>query len=402
MNFSGYVNQIVADPEESIFYSPFNKIPRTFSEEEKNGIVSDGKSAIMEGAVAGYEAISIFFEEEYYPSARTSIGASELPDGKEFYEQRVSYFTTTGQTIEEIHQTGLEEVSRIKAEMQQIINELKFKGDFNDFLTFLRTNPQFYAKTPLELIKEASYIAKKADAKMPSMFELLPRQSYGVAPVPDHLAPKYTGGRAVGAPISGTESGYYWVNTYNLPSRPLYTLEALTLHEAVPGHHLQGALSQELEGIHPFRQNLYISAYGEGWGLYCEYLGTEMGFYQDPYSAFGRLTYEMWRACRLVVDTGIHAYGWTRDEVVDYLAENTALSYHEIGTETDRYISWPGQALAYKTGELKIRELRKRAEDALIERFDVREFHNRLLSQGTVTLPILELIIDEYIAEKLK
>ena len=261
--------------------------------------------------------------------------------------------------------------------------------DLKSFITSLRNDPKFYATTPEQLLKEASYIAKKADGMLPKLFALLPRQPYGVEPVPSHLAPTYTAGRYSGASISGKRAGFYWVNIYNLKSRPLYALEALTLHEAVPGHHLQIALTQELSQLPEFRRNLYVNAFGEGWGLYSEYLGTEMGFYKDPYSLFGKLTYEMWRACRLVIDVALHTKGWTREQAVTYLSENTALSLHEVNTEINRYISWPGQALAYKMGELKIKELRKKAETSLKDKFDIREFHGIVLSQGTVTLKIL-------------
>lgn len=269
------------------------------------------------------------------------------------------------------------------------------------FIAFLRTDPQFYATSPEELLKHARNIAKKLDEQLPRYFKTLPRKPYGVAPVPDAIAPKYTGGRYVGTSPESTDPGYYWVNTYNLPSRPLYVIPSLTAHEAVPGHHLQGALNNELpESIPQFRRNLYLSAYGEGWGLYTEYLAEAMGIYTTPYEHFGKLTYEMWRACRLVVDTGIHAFGWTREKAVAFMAENTALSLHEVNTEIDRYISWPGQALAYKIGELKIRELRKKAEQQLGNQFDIREFHEVILEKGTVTLPLLEERINQYITSK--
>jgi uncharacterized protein (DUF885 family) len=285
--------------------------------------------------------------------------------------------------------------------MEQIIEDLDFKGSFEEFFQFLRTDPQFYAKTPKELLMIARDIAKRADAQLPRFFKTLPRKPYGVAPVPDAIAPKYTGGRYVGTSKNSTDPGLYWVNTYDLPSRTLYTLPSLTVHEAVPGHHLQGALNLELgDSIPKFRKNLYLSAYGEGWGLYSEFLAEEMGMYTTPYEHFGKLTYEMWRACRLVVDTGIHAKGWTRKQVVDFMSSNTALSLHEINTETDRYISWPGQALSYKIGELKIRELRKKAETALGSKFDIRDFHEVVLGQGTVTLSILEQRINEYIKKR--
>ena len=301
-------------------------------------------------------------------------------------------------TAEDIHQIGLKEVARIKAEMQKIIDELEFKGSFAEFLKFLRTDEQFYASSPTELLMIARDMAKRADAQLPRFFKTLPRMPYGVAPVPDAIAPKYTGGRYIPTRTGSTNPGFYWVNTYDLPSRTLYTLPSLTVHEAVPGHHLQGSLNQELgDSIPQFRKRLYLSAYGEGWGLYSEFLAEEMGMYTTPYEHFGKFTYEMWRACRLVVDTGIHAKGWTRGQVVDFMSSNTALSLHEINTETDRYISWPGQALSYKIGEIKIRELRKKAEKALGDKFDIREFHEVILGQGTVTLAILEKRVNNYI-----
>jgi uncharacterized protein (DUF885 family) len=269
---------------------------------------------------------------------------------------------------------------------------------------FLRNDPQFYAKTPEELLKHARNIAKKLDEQLPRYFKTLPRKPYGVAPVPDAIAPKYTGGRYVGTSPESTDPGYYWVNTFNLPSRPLYVIPSLTAHEAVPGHHLQGALNQELpKSIPQFRRNLYLSAYGEGWGLYTEFLANEMGIYTTPYEHFGKLTYEMWRACRLVVDTGMHVFDWTRQRAVEFMTENTALSIHEVNTEIDRYISWPGQALSYKIGELKIRELRKLAENELGSAFDIREFHEQILEKGTLTLPLLESRILNFIRKnKLK
>ena len=284
--------------------------------------------------------------------------------------------------------------------MKKIISELNFEGSFSDFLNFLRTDPQFYATSPEQLLMIARDMAKRADEQLPRFFKTLPRKPYGVAPVPDAIAPKYTTGRYVGTSKNSTDPGYYWVNTYDLPSRPLYVLPSLTVHEAVPGHHLQSSLNLELgDSIPQFRKDTYLSAYGEGWGLYCEFLAEEMGMYTTLYEQFGKLTYEMWRACRLVVDTGIHAKGWTREQVIAYMAENTALSIHEINTETDRYISWPGQALSYKIGEIKIRELRKKAEMELGSSFDIREFHEVVLEQGTVTLSILENRVNNYIED---
>ncbi|NAS29729.1 DUF885 family protein [Flavobacteriaceae bacterium R38] len=398
---SSYNDHIVDDFKDSFYYGPFKSLPEGLTESQKDSILTAAESAITNSVVPEFKKIKTFFEEEYFPKTRTSIGVSETPRGEEKYQNRINYYTTSTQyTADDIHNIGLKEVARIKAEMQKIIDGLNFKGSFADFLEFLRTDPQFYAKTPKELLIIARDMSKRADEQLPRFFKTLPRKPYGVAPVPDAIAPKYTGGRYIETGKNSTDPGYYWVNTYDLPSRPFYTLPSLTVHEAVPGHHLQGALNQELgDSIPQFRKDTYLSAYGEGWGLYSEYLAEEMGMYETPYEHFGKFTYEMWRACRLVVDTGIHAKGWTRDQVVAFMAENTALSLHEINTETDRYISWPGQALSYKIGELKIRELRKKAEAELGNKFDIREFHEIILEQGTVTLSILERRINAYIAK---
>ncbi|MEK7728233.1 MAG: DUF885 domain-containing protein [candidate division KSB1 bacterium] len=393
---------VVDDPAQSVFYAPFKKFASTIPASEHERLQRAGVTAIKEAIVPGHRRLLQFMTEEYIPHARMSIAASELPNGAAYYAQCIKNFTTLALTPEEIHQTGLREVARIHAEMLEVIKQTGFTGDFAAFLKFLRTDPQFYAKTPEQLLKEASYICKRMDAKLPSLFKRLPRLPYGVAPVPEHLAPKYTGGRYVGPAVGSTEPGYYWVNTYALENRPLYTLEALSLHEAVPGHHMQTALAQEMENVPNFRRALYLSAFGEGWGLYCERLGLEAGFYTNPYSNFGRLTYEMWRACRLVVDTGMHAKGWTRERAMEFMASNTALSLHEVRTETDRYISWPGQALAYKLGELKIRELRQKTEAALGAKFDLREFHDVILRNGAVPLPVLEEEVLAYISASLK
>jgi uncharacterized protein (DUF885 family) len=388
---------VVDDPTKSVFYPPFATFPVTVSSNEHERLRKAGTAAIQNGIVPGYKVLLEFFVKEYRPNARKNLGASELPNGRKLYEYLVHHFTTLNLTPEEVHQTGLREVDRIQKEMNEIISKVGFKGDFAAFLKFLRTDPQFYPKTPEELLKQASYIAKRMDGKLPSLFKTLPRLPYGVESVPADIAPKYTAGRYVNPAEGSTEPGYYWVNTYKLDSRTLYTLEALTLHEAVPGHHLQTALASELKDLPEFRRYTYLSAFGEGWGLYSEYLGREAGFYTDPYSDFGRLTYEMWRACRLVVDTGLHSKGWTRDQALDYLGSHTALSLLEVQTETDRYISWPGQALAYKIGELKIKELRRKAEEELGTKFNVREFHDAVLLNGSVSLPILERLINEYI-----
>lgn len=397
-----YEQHIVSKVEESVFWKPFLQKPFGISDEEWKQVVADGKAAVTGAAIEGFKKIKVFFDKEYLPGTRTTIGVSNFPNGLAYYQDRASHYTTTDLSYEEIYQLGLQEVERIKKEMHEVINMVQFNGGLQEFITSLRTDKRFYATTPEQLLKEASFIAKKADGVLPRFFGLLPRQPYGVEPVPAHLAPTYTAGRYAGASLSSKRAGFYWVNTYNLESRPLYALEALTLHEAMPGHHLQIALTRELRDLPDFRRGLYVNAFGEGWGLYCEYLGTEMGFYKDPYSRFGKLTYEMWRASRLVLDVALHTKGWTREQAVKYLAENTALSLHEVNTEINRYISWPGQALAYKMGELKIKEQRKKAEEKLGDKFDIREFHDLVLSQGTVTLRILEQMVDHYIAEKLK
>lgn len=396
---STYNDHIAENFEDSFFYSPFKALPANITGQQKDSLLAAARLAIETVVTPQFKRIKTFFEEEYLPNTRTTIGVSFTPNGKAYYQNRINYYTTSNQyTADDIHNLGLREVARIRKEMLTIIEELNFTGSFADFLQFLRTDEQFYARTPDQLLMIARDMAKRADAQLPAFFKTLPRKPYGVAPVPDAIAPKYTGGRYIGTERNSSEPGYYWVNTYDLPSRTLYTLPALTVHEAVPGHHLQGSLNNELgDSIPQFRKDLYLSAYGEGWGLYAEFLAAEMGMYTTPYERFGQLTYEMWRACRLVVDTGIHAKGWTRDQVIDYMATNTALSIHEINTETDRYISWPGQALSYKIGELKIRELRKRAENELGSHFDIREFHEVILEQGTVTLAILENRINAWI-----
>ena len=370
---SSYNDHIVDNYEDSFYYSPFKSLPNDLNENQKDSILMIAKEAIEKNVVPEFKRIKRFFEVEYLPKTRTALGASDMPNGAIYYQNRINFYTTSTKfTADDIHQIGLEEVARIKSEMNTIISDLNFNGTFADFLHFLRTDEQFFVKSPAELLMIARDMAKRADAQLPRFFKTLPRKPYGVAPVPDAIAPKYTGGRYIPTEANSTDPGYYWVNTFDLPSRTLYTLPSLTVHEAVPGHHLQMSLNNELgDRIPQFRRDLYLSAYGEGWGLYSEFLADEMGMYTTPYEQFGKYTYEMWRACRLVVDTGIHAKGWTREQVVEYMSSNTALSIHEINTETDRYISWPGQALSYKIGELKIRELRKKAETSLGDKFDI-------------------------------
>lgn len=395
-----YRQHIVDSVDASVFWKPFEKRPLIYTEGEWQAIKARARIAIRDKVIGSYMAIDSFFTNVYFPTTRSTLGASHFPDGKAFYEDRVRHYTTTSMTAEEVYAVGLKEVERIQRAMDSVLRIVDFRGSLQDFIAYLRNDPKFYPKSGEELLKEASFIAKKVDGKLPSLFGKLPRQPYTVAPVPDYLAPTFTTGRYSGAPISSTRPGEYWVNTYNLPSRTLYTLEALTLHEAVPGHHLQTALAQELDHLPDFRRWLYINAFGEGWGLYSEYLGHEMGFYKDPYSLFGRFTYDMWRACRLVIDVGLHLKGWTKEEAVRYLADHTALSLHEVNTEVNRYISWPGQALAYKIGEIKIRELREKAEQALKEAFDVRAFHDMIHSNGSVTLSVLEKMTERFIREQ--
>lgn len=394
---STYESQIVDSPEESYFYEPFERLPSILSETQKDSVLTAAKLAIETHVVPEFKRIKTFFETEYLPQTKTTIGISESPQGEAYYQNRLNYYTTLKLSAEDIHAIGLREVERINSEMQTIVDEVNFDGTLQEFIAFLRTDEQFYAKTEEELLKEARDIAKRIDAKLPAYFKTLPRRPYGVAKVPDAIAPKYTTGRYIGA-SNPTQPGYYWVNTYNLSNRPLYVLPSLTAHEAVPGHHLQNALNAELgDSIPKFRKRMYLSAYGEGWGLYSEFLADEMGIYTTPYERFGKLTYEQWRACRLVIDTGIHAMGWTREQAVEYFTEHTALSLHNINTEVDRYISWPGQAVSYKIGEIEIRKLRRKAEDSLSDKFDIRAFHEIILEQGVVTLPILKERVAAYI-----
>jgi uncharacterized protein (DUF885 family) len=381
---------IVDDPTKSLLYAPFDDFPEAILSGDRARLAQRGKQAITGSVVPGYRTLRDFLANEYVPKCRENIGASSLPNGKEFYEFRVRYFTTLDLTPQQVHDTGLSEVKRIRAEMDQVMGKTGFKGSFAEFLTFLRTDDRFYVDTPEQLLKEVSYICKKMDGQLPTMFKTLPRMPYGVKPIPDFIAPKTTTAYYNRPAGDGTRAGTYYMNTYDLKMRPLYELEALSFHEAVPGHHLQIAIMQELPNVPNFRRYAYFTAFVEGWGLYSERLGLETGFYQDPYSDFGRLTYEMWRATRLVVDTGMHYFGWTRQQAIDYMASNSALSLHNVTTEVDRYISWPGQAVAYKIGELKIRELRAWAEKELGPKFDVREFHDVVLWSGSVPLDVLD------------
>lgn len=394
--FENSISAYILPVEKSSYFKPFTQYPSHFTEAQKAQLTQEGLASVEQNVLPTYQAFYDFMTQEYMPNTRENIAANSLPDGDAFYENRVRYYTTLNMTSVEVHELGLKEVKRIRQEMEQVIKSVGFKGSFADFLHFLRTDPQFYTTSADQLLKEAAFIAKKADAMLPKYFGKLPRKPYGIAPVPAEIAPKYTSGRYSGS-NRDDEPGYYWVNTYALDKRPLYELEALTLHEAVPGHHLQISLNSELSSLPDFRRYSYISAFGEGWGLYSEYLGLEAGFYQDPYSNFGRLTYEMWRAARLVVDTGMHAQGWSREQAIEFMASNTALSLHNVTTEIDRYITWPGQALSYKIGELTIKRLRAKAEQALGDKFDIRAFHDAVLENGSVPMSVLEQQINDFI-----
>jgi uncharacterized protein (DUF885 family) len=390
---------IKTDATLSSYYQPFLILPAYFPQALKLELQAQAADIILASVMPSYQKYFDYMVQRYQPNARSNIAASSLPNGENYYLNRLQHYTTLPLSVDEVHNTGLAEVKRIRGEMDNIIQQLDFTGSFADFVHFLRTDKQFYATSPEGLLKEASFIAKKMDAQLPKLFKTLPRTPYGVIEVPANIAPKYTTGRYSG-PSRDDQAGNYWVNTYRLDRRPLYVLEALTLHEAVPGHHLQGSIAREMQNVPKFRNNTYISAFGEGWGLYSEYLGLEVGFYKSPYSNFGRLTYEMWRACRLVVDTGMHAKGWSRERAMNYLANNTALSLHNVKTEIDRYISWPGQALSYKMGELTIKKLRKMAEQALGQDFDLREFHDQVLKNGSMPLSMLENVMSAYVAKK--
>ncbi|MGD9645446.1 MAG: DUF885 family protein [Pirellulales bacterium] len=392
--------QIVDDPARNLLAVPLQKFPERIDEADRTRLSKAILAAISDSVVPGYRRFLAFMRDEYVPKARDTVGAWALPDGRELYKYRVQHFATLDITPAEIHPIGQAEVKRIRGEMQQVIERVGFDGDFAAFVEHLRTDPKFYADTPEQLLKETGLVLKRIDGELPKLFGKLPRTPYGIREIPAYIAPQTTTAYYFPPAGDGTRAGFYYVNTYNLKSRPLYEIEALSLHEAVPGHHLQIALAQELTGVPAFRRFTGFTAFVEGWGLYAERLGLEIGFYQDPYSDFGRLSYEMWRACRLVVDTGMHDLGWSRQQAIDFMAENSALTLHNIATEVDRYISWPGQAVAYKLGELKLRELRHAAEEKLGPAFDVREFHDVVLAEGAIPLDVLERKVNEWLAGK--
>ena len=395
-------NMANSSVDEHPLFSPFKSFPDSVEETEQIRLKALGEAALNSSVIPAYRDLSKFMKDEYAKGARKTAGLGTSETEREYYRAVTRFFTTLDISPDEVHELGLSEVARIRSEMNSIIVETGFEGSFSEFLNFLRTDPQFYAKTREELLMRASYIAKQIDGKMPEYFGTLPRLSYGVIPVPKEIEKNYTTGRYFSGNPDRGQAGNYVVNTYNLPNRPLYNLPALTAHEGVPGHHMQIAIGQELQGLPKFRKSLYPTAFGEGWGLYSEKLAGEMGIYKTPYERFGQLSYEMWRACRLVVDTGLHWKGWTREQAENCFLENSALAPHNIKTEVQRYISWPGQALAYKVGELKILELRRKAKTELGADFDIRRFHDAVLSNGGLPLDILETQINRFIFDEKK
>ncbi len=387
--------------EDHVFYQPYLRVPEALGSEAKR-IVEEGARLVQQQVIPAYIELRHFLETEYLPKAPEQVGITSIPNGRAYYEDRIAFYTTHPMTPDSVFNLGHAEVARIKKLMERIIAELNFDGNFETFIQFLRTDPQFYAKSPEELLSKAAWISKKAEGCLPRFFSHLYELPFTVEAVPASIAPNYTGGRYVPGNRALDKPGIYWVNTYNLSSRPLYTLPALTLHEAVPGHHLGMMIAAEsTKKVPELRKHYYISAYGEGWGLYAEYLGEEMGIYQTPYELFGRYTYEMWRACRLVVDVGLHYKGWSRDEAVSFLRDHTALSIHEVNTEIDRYIGWPGQAVSYKVGELTIKRLRAEAEERLGDTFSIQQFHEVVLTNGSVPLSELKREVELFIANQL-
>jgi len=386
------IEPYLTDAETNPLWAPFARMPSSIPAAEQERLRELGRAALREAAVPAYRQLLSMFRGEYLPRTRTSLGASEMPDGRRYYQAMIRGYTTLDLTPEQIHAIGRSEVARIRAEMETTMRRANFAGTLPEFIQFLRTDPQFYARTPRELLAFAAYVVKKADGALSETIGTLPRYRHGIVPVPESIAPIYTAGRG------GLENCMF--NTWMLQQRPLYNIPALALHECTPGHSFQAALALEAPERPDFRRELYFSGYGEGWGLYTEWLGTVMGIYETPYEDFGRLSYEMWRAARLVIDTGIHSQGWTRDQALAFLREHTALPEHEVTTEIDRYISWPGQALAYKLGELQIRRHRREAEEALGERFDQRRFHDAILALGSVPLPVLEERMQRFIEQE--
>jgi uncharacterized protein (DUF885 family) len=393
--------QIVGNPVDSGFYRPFLNFPESISSEDREQLRQIARKSITEVVVPAYRKLHAFFVNQYLPACRDTVGAWALPDGRAFYDYRTRFYTSTDMTPDQVHQRGLQEVQRIRAQMQEIIDQLGFAGSFNDFLEFLRTDPQFYYQDSEQLYQAYLATSKRIDPELVNLFGRLPRNPYGVRPIPEASAPDTTTAYYMPGAADGSRAGYYYVNLYRPETRPKYEIEVLTVHEAMPGHHLQISLAQELGEIPEFRRYQGATAFVEGWGLYSESLGSELGLYKDPYSRFGQLTYEMWRAVRLVVDTGIHSRGWSRQQAIDFFMENAAKSELDIVNEIDRYIAWPGQALAYKIGEIRIKELREIASTRLGAAFNIKEFHDVLLSAGALPLDLLGKRMDRWIIAKL-
>ena len=391
---TGYLSETA---EQSLFAKPFDAMPDSISEEQQTELRADALQVIQEVINPAYQEFAEFFEKAYGPACRRGVGLSSLPGGREAYDQALRYYTSLETDANSVHALGLSEVRRIRWEMEDIIEEVNFEGDFAEFLNFLKTDPRFYAKDEESYLNHAAWIAKSIDGRLPRYFARLPSNPYGISVIPAHVAPKATTAYYQPGAGDGTRSGQYFLNTYNLSSRPLYELPSLTLHESVPGHHLQISFQGENKSLPDWRRFYYFHAFGEGWGLYSEFLGEEMGVYTTPYERFGRLIYEMWRAVRLVVDTGLHAFGWSRDQAIEYMLENTGLTQANVIAEVDRYITYPGQATAYKHGELKIKELRRRAENTLGGAFDLREFHLQVVSGGSMPLTLLDARIQRWI-----
>ncbi|NNF15789.1 MAG: DUF885 domain-containing protein [Gammaproteobacteria bacterium] len=392
--------QLVYDPTASPFYSPFKNKPDSITQAVFDDLARDAQQAITTSVLPAYQRMADFFATEYLPACRESVGVWDTPRGREYYEKRTMDYTTTTLSPDAVHEIGLSEVARIRGEMKKVMDGLGYTGTFAEFLEFLRTDPQFYHTSADALLQDYLATSKRIDPELVKLFSDLPRMPYGVKPIPDAIAPDTTTAYYSGPAADGSRAGYYFVNLYRPEVRPRYEIEVLTVHEAMPGHHLQIALAQELGDLPRFRRFGGYTAFVEGWGLYSESLGEELGLYKDPYSKFGQLTYEMWRAVRLVVDTGIHYKGWSRQQAIDFFTANAAKSEYDIINEIDRYIAWPGQALAYKIGELKIKELRQRGEQTLGSKFDIRAFHKVVLGSGAVPLSILERNVDAWIASQ--
>jgi prolyl oligopeptidase len=390
--------QLVEFAADSPFFKPFENLPESFAAAERERLRAAATEIIEDTVLPAYRELDRYFNKKYLPAARDSIGLSELPNGNAWYEYLARSFTTTRMTPDEIHRLGLEEVSRIRGEMEQIIQEVEFDGSFADFLVYLRTDPQFYFDNPDDLYDAYLATSKRIDPELVKLFGKLPRMPYGVKPIPESIAPDTTTAYYSRPAADGSRAGIYWVNLYRPEVRPKYEIEVLSVHEAMPGHHLQIALQQELDGMPNFRRFMGFTAFVEGWGLYSERLGYDLGLYQDPYSRFGQLTYDMWRAVRLVVDTGMHYKGWTRQQAIDFFKDNAAKAEYDIVNEIDRYILMPGQALAYKIGQLKIVQIRERAAIQLGEDFDIRAFHDELLGAGALPLDLLEQRMDRWLA----